>query len=56
MKDLQIFRLDNLNVRVYGEWFVGKDVAEGLGYAKTEIEKTYVPGKDIEYYLEGASK
>ena len=36
MKDLQIFRLDNLNVRVYGEWFVGKDVAEGLGYAKTE--------------------
>jgi len=23
---------------------------------KTEIEKTYEPGKDIEYYIEGANK
>ena len=33
MKDLQIFKNAEFNVRTYGDWFVGMDVSRSLGYS-----------------------
>ena len=33
MKDLQIFKNAEFNIRAYGDWFVGMDVSRGLNYS-----------------------